>query len=72
MNHLDCFGIVVKSVTFFLLWYYVEDERMYHLCMWPGHREHFHERDDVFYKRFSEILAFDRLVSFILRDIFFN
>ncbi|PWA49721.1 hypothetical protein CTI12_AA481290 [Artemisia annua] len=38
-----------------------KDERMYHLCMWPGHREHFHERTDVFYKRFSEILAFNRL-----------
>ncbi|PWA59533.1 hypothetical protein CTI12_AA390850 [Artemisia annua] len=38
-----------------------KDDRMYHLCMWPGHREHFQERTDVFYKRFSEILAFNRL-----------
>ncbi|PWA34749.1 Peptidase M28 [Artemisia annua] len=38
-----------------------KDERMYHLCMWPGHREHFHEKTDVFYKRFSEILAFNHL-----------
>ena len=48
-----------------MLHLFTEDDRMYHICMWPGHREHFHERNDVFYKRFSEILAFNRLVSFI-------
>ncbi|PWA38224.1 hypothetical protein CTI12_AA583670 [Artemisia annua] len=36
-----------------------KDERMYHLCMWPGHREHFHEKTDVFYKsiEFHDLFA---------------
>ncbi|PWA43284.1 hypothetical protein CTI12_AA537320 [Artemisia annua] len=36
-----------------------KDERMYHLCMWTGHREHFHEKTDVFYKstEFDDLFA---------------
>jgi hypothetical protein len=45
---------------------------MQHICRWNGHREHFSEKTHVFYKRFSKILAFSRLVSVIkilFRDV---
>lgn len=72
MDDVYCFVIVVKSLAYWLLCFFAEDERMYHICMWPGHREHFNERTDVFYKRFSKILAFNRLVSFVLNPLCFN
>ncbi|GJX93748.1 hypothetical protein Tco_0348334 [Tanacetum coccineum] len=38
------------------------DERMEHICLWPGHTEHFGERNDTFYKRFSSTLDKQQLV----------
>ena len=58
-------------LDFSFLCYFAGDERMHHLCMWPGHREHFRESTHVFYKRFFEILAFNRLVSVIVKCTFF-
>ncbi|GJZ86786.1 hypothetical protein Tco_0658396, partial [Tanacetum coccineum] len=37
------------------------DERMEHICLRPGHTEHFGERNDTFYKRFSSTLDKQRL-----------
>ncbi|GJW49875.1 hypothetical protein Tco_0091226 [Tanacetum coccineum] len=38
-----------------------DDDRMEHICLWPGHTEHFGERNDAFYKRFSSTLDKQRL-----------
>ncbi|GJU61124.1 hypothetical protein Tco_1238890 [Tanacetum coccineum] len=37
------------------------DESMEHICLWPGYTEHFGERNDTFYKRFSSTLDKQRL-----------
>ncbi|GJS63619.1 hypothetical protein Tco_0678183 [Tanacetum coccineum] len=37
------------------------DERMHHKCLWPGHSEHFGERNNTFYRRFSSTLDKQRL-----------
>nr|GEZ30636.1 hypothetical protein [Tanacetum cinerariifolium] len=42
------------------------DERMEHICLWPGHTEHFSERNDTFYKRFSSTLDKQRLMLIVM------
>nr|GEW32302.1 hypothetical protein [Tanacetum cinerariifolium] len=37
------------------------DDRMEHICLWPGHTKHFGKRNDTFYKRFSSTLDKQRL-----------
>ena len=41
--------------------FFVDDNRMKHICQWPSHRDHFGE-SRPFYKRFSAIQALHKLV----------
>lgn len=42
-----------------------DDERLKHICFWPGHREHFGERMDTFYKPYNSTIDQQRLVSVV-------
>lgn len=44
--------------------FFVDDERMIHVCQWPSHRDHFFE-SDTFYKKFEDINDRERLVSIV-------
>ena len=50
-----------------MLFLFVEDVRLQHICYWPSHTDHFGEELDTFYVKFANITDLQRLVSIFIK-----